>query len=90
MLFTASLPSRPANPLLRALFTVLGIAALGLLLVFGFVALLVLLGVGAVALLVGALKRGGAEHKTGNNSVIEGEFVVLDDTQREAERARIP
>lgn len=89
MLFTASLPARPTNPLLRALFAIVGVVMLGLLIVFGFVALLVLLGVGAVALLVGALKRNQSGRKSRDRDVIEGEFVVLDPETSKTDHVRI-
>ncbi len=85
-------PARPRHPLLRLLLGIAGLALAVTLLMFGFALVAVLAGVGAVAwLLRQFLSRGPAAVTTAPArpappGVIEGEFVVVRETERIAPR----
>jgi len=89
MRFSLPMPRRSRHPLVRALSLLLGLALVGVLLVFGLVVAGVLLVGGAVvfALRQWSRKHGAvspASHRAHKPEVIEGEFVVLNQTRHAA------
>lgn len=76
---------RPRHPLMRAVFAVLGLVLLAGVLVFGFFALLAFAFIGSIVAITRAVVRAHATAQAPQPAgtgprVIEGEFVVLNDT----------
>ncbi|ULU26865.1 hypothetical protein [Dyella terrae] len=89
MRFSLPMPRRSRHPLVRALSLLVGLAVVGVLMVFGLVVAGVLLVGGAVvfALRQWSRKRGAVSPAGGRAhqpEVIEGEFVVLQQTRHAA------
>lgn len=89
MRFSLPMPRRSRHPLVRALSLLVGLAVVGVLMVFGLVVAGVLLVGGAVvfALRQWSRKRGAVSPvgaRAHQPEVIEGEFVVLQQTRHAA------
>jgi uncharacterized membrane protein YdbT with pleckstrin-like domain len=89
MSFVLPVMRRPRHPVARALSVLLGMAAIGVLLVFGLVVASVLLVGGVLLLAWRQWKRAGLPRSTAAGSthrpeILEGEFVVLQQHHRSA------
>lgn len=80
---------RPRHPFTRAIFALLGAVLLIGVLVFGFFALIAFAFIGSIVAITRAIARAHAAATSqspqtagANPRVIEGEFVVLDDSAR--------
>lgn len=89
MRFSLPMPRRSRHPLIRALSLVIGLAVVGMLMVFGLVVASVLLVGGGLVFAVRQWSRKRATmsssgHRPHQPEVIEGEFVVLQQTRHAA------
>jgi hypothetical protein len=89
MYFSLPMPRRSRHPLVRALSLIVGLALLGVLMVFGLVVASVLLVGGGLVFAVRQWSRkrasmSSAGRHTHKPEVIEGEFVVLNQTRHAA------